>query len=136
MTPVLRVKTYTSLTLQYLQYGWHDLVQVSHDSVVSDLEDGSVFVGVDSGNHLRLLYPRNVLKLPRYPEGKVEGWSHSDAGEADVKLLLRPESPPGGDDHRRAAKVRGRRPLLKGLHEPDTSLKAPDLFDLQSCPPL
>src|SRR2546427_1132616 len=79
-----------NLTLQYLQYGGYDLIQVPENSIVSDLEDGSVPVRVDSGNHFRLLYPSNVLKLPRYPEGKVEGWFYRDAGEADMKLLGEP----------------------------------------------
>src|SRR2546427_2869023 len=117
------------LTLQYLKDCGHDQVKVPHDSIVGYLEDGSVSVGVDGGDHLRLLYPGNVLKLPGYPEGEVEGWSHRDAGEADMKLLgepaivgrkrsraaegtpdcprqvfreakvlLLPESSPGGDD--------------------------------------
>ena len=68
----------------------HDLEQIAHDAVVSNAEDGSTLVLVDSDDALRILHTGGVLDSTRDTQSHIDLGVHSLAGLTDLMVSGHP----------------------------------------------
>jgi hypothetical protein len=63
------------LTLEPLDQLGHNLIQITDDTVVGDLEDRSVFVIIDGDDYFGIHDPHGMLDLSRYADSEVQVWA-------------------------------------------------------------
>src|SRR5580765_5339949 len=68
----------------------HNLEQISHHCVVSDLEDRCLAVLIHRDDGARALHPNDVLDGSRDPQRQIKFWRHRLSGGTDLAVHRKP----------------------------------------------
>lgn len=77
------------LLLEFLRQFRHLLKQIPNQANISHLEDGSVPVFIDAGNHFAVFHARQMLDRPRDARAEVQLRGNVLAGLSNLQAVVR-----------------------------------------------